>query len=413
MALIQPITTNMADLKKTIFKRIIPGNLSTYFDWREAKGEKDKFVRFGDDNRFPEQTIDLYNKSSIHAAAVNAITEAVIGLGLTADDESVLEYANTAGETWNDIYSKVALDYKLHGSFSLEVIWSNDRSRLDVYHIDFSHIRAKEKDSRGMIPGYYVSSDWNKIGTYRESVTNEEALYLPVYNPLKKDEEAHQIFVHRNYRPGQSYYPLPDYVGAYRVIELDTEIDNFHTNNIKNGLAPSLSITTFTNGSDDQLKDIQLQLNSNYGGSENAGSLMFMDVASKEEAPIITPIPNNSNDTYYTTINDMVSQKILTAHRITSPMILGIKTSGQLGGRAEVIDAYLLFQNTVVTPYQQDILSSLELLIDNNYPDTVLGVEQRKLYSDGDEDTEIVTDTDTTAQEDADIQQEESAPILA
>jgi hypothetical protein len=398
----------MADINKKLkFQRIPPPNENKFFDWRE-RGEKDEFIRFGEDNLFPQTTIEIYNKSSIHAAAVNAIVQGIIGKGLTSDDESNLKRANASNETWNDIYEKVALDYKLHGSFALEVIWSRDRQTIDVHHVDFSYLRAKEKDHRGKCPGYYISSKWGKIGRSRTVLSEDEALYLPTYDPSKKEDQPHQIYVHKNYRPGQMYYPLPDYVGAYRVIELDTEIDNFHTVNIKNGLAPSLSITTFTNGSDDQLRDIEAQLNANYAGSENAGSLMYIDVDSPENAPQIVPIPQNGADGYYVAINDMVVQKILTAHRITSPMILGIKTEGQLGGRSEVVDAYLLFQNNVIVPYQQDILSSLEGLLQINYPDCVLGVEQKKLYDDGTEEEEIITDTDTTAQEESDIEQPEN-----
>jgi len=385
---------------------IPPPNGNKYFDWRERNG-KDEYIKFGDDNQFPHNTIELYNKSSINAAAINAIVEGIIGKGLTADNEDYIKRANSSGESWNDIYAKVALDYKLHGSFALEIIWSKDRTRVDVYHVDFSFLRAREKDLRGRVPGYFVSSKWDKIGRSRTTVAEDEALYLPVFDPNRKTDEPHQIYVHKNYRPGQQYYPLPDYVGAYRVIELDAEIDNFHTNNIKNGLAPSLSITTFTNGSDDQLRDIEAQLNENYGGGDNAGSLMYIDVDSPENAPQIVPIPQNGADGYYTTINDLVVQKILTGHRITSPMILGIKTEGQLGGRSEVIDDYLLFQNNVIVPFQQDLLGALESILQINYPDVVLGVEQKKLYDDGTEEEEVIVDTDTTDEEEADIQQPE------
>lgn len=396
----------MAENKKFTFQRIPPPNNNKFFDWSE-KGQKNEFIRFGEDNLFPQTTIEIYNKSSIHAAAVNAIVEGIVGSGLTADNEQYIEKANSSGESWNDIFSKVALDYKLHGSYALEIIWSNDRSRIDVYHVDFSYIRAKEKDVRGKIPGYYISSKWDKVGRSRTVLSEDEAIYLPVYNPALKNEQPHQIYVCRNYRPGQQYYPLPDYVGAYRVIELDMEIDNFHTNNIKNGLAPSLSITTFTGGSDDQLRDIEAQLNANYGGTDNAGSLMYIDVDSPERAPQIVPIPQNGADGYYTAINDLVVQKILTGHRITSPMILGIKTEGQLGGRAEMIDAYLLFQNSVIIPFQQDILKGLEDLLQVNYPEAVLGVEQKKLYDDGTEEEEVIVDADTTDAEQSDIQQPE------
>ena len=206
---------------------------------------------------------------------------------------------------------------------------------------------------------------------------------------------------------------MPVYNGALKVIELDTEIDNFHVNNIKNGLAPSIAITTFTNGSDDDVQAVESMLRGNYGGSDNAGSMIYMDVDSPENAPKIEPIPSNGTDTYYTDINDMSTQKILTAHRITSPMMLGIKTAGQLGGREEVIDAFLLFQNTVIAPYQQDILKCLEYILSFNYPSIVLGVETKKLYDDGTEEEEVVTSVEVTDQEDADMQQDETDnPIL-
>jgi hypothetical protein len=88
-------------------------------------------------------------------------------------------------------------------------------------------------------------------------------------------------------------------------------------------------------------------------------------------------------------------------------MILGIKTEGQLGGRAEVIDSYLLFQNIVLEPLQQDIVGNLEGILRFNYPDAILGVEQKKLYDDGDEEVQVITDTDTTVEEQVEIEEPE------
>jgi hypothetical protein len=96
-------------------------------------------------------------------------------------------------------------------------------------------------------------------------------------------------------------------------------------------------------------------LRQQFAGSSNAGSLMYIDTDSKENAPDITPIPQNGADGYYSSVNDMVMQKIITAHRITSPMMFGIKEAGQLGGRAEVIDAFLLLLNQVIKPSRDTV----------------------------------------------------------
>jgi len=373
---------------------------------KEEKGNQ--YVKFGEYNSFPNELIELYNNSSIHNTCVNAIVDGIVGEGLTANPEFVLEVANSDGESWNDIFKKVARDYKLYGGFSLEVIWNKARTKIaEVYHIDFSFLRAKEKNYRGQIPGYYIYDEWDT--QYRYGQQNIDNLpYLPVYNPNNKEIEPKQIYVYNPYRPGMKYYPLPDYVGALRVIDLDTEVDNFHINNIKNGLAPSLAITTFTGADEEEREAIERMLQVQYAGSNNAGSLMYMDVDSPENQPVITPIPQNGADDYYYNVNEMVMQKILTAHRITSPMILGIKTSGQLGGRDETIDAYLLLVNTVIRPYQQDILSVFETLLEEKYPelDITLGVQQLKLYDDGSEETDVVTSIDAGVGEDSELEAE-------
>lgn len=398
----------MKEEKKKLHFAKLDTYKNTWADYRE-KNQGD-YVKSGDDNQFPNYLINLYNRSSIHAACVNAITEAIIGGGLQANEDVYLEQANKKGESWNDIFSKISIDYYLHGAFAIELIWSLDRTRVaEAYHIDYSTVRSGNKDHRGNISEFYISEEWKSY----TKADDEHVICLPTFNPLTKHDEPSQMYVSRNFRPGQKFYPLPVYNGALKVVELDVEIDNFHVNNIKNGLAPSIAITTFTNGSDDDVQAVEAMLKANYGGSDNAGSLIYMDVDSPENAPKIEPIPSNGTDTYYTDINDMSTQKILTAHRITSPMMLGIKTAGQLGGREEVIDAFLLFQNTVIAPYQQDILKCLEYILSFNYPSIVLGVETKKLYDDGSEEEEVVTSVEVTDQEDADMQEDETAnPIL-
>lgn len=391
----------MAEQKFT-FKTINKDKLRKFNYVEDHKGKE--FVKNGADNLFPQHLIEMYNRSSINGACINSIVQGIIGQGLTANEEAYLERANSNGESWNDVFAKAALDFKLHGSWALEIIYSNDRTRLEAYHIDFSYIRAQEKDHRGRVPGYFISSKWSTKGRFAKGIyENPDVEYLPTYNPEKKNEEARQLYVHNDYRPGQEYYPLPDYVAALRIIELDTEVDNFHTNNIKSGLAPSLSITTFTGGSDEQLRTIEEQLNANYAGTNNAGSLIYMDVMDKETAPIITPIPQNGADAYYSTVNDLVMQKILTAHRITSPMLLGIKESGQLGGRAEMLDAHLLFLNLVILPFQQEMLKCFEGVMSFNYPDIVLGIDQKRLLEDGTQEEEVVVSDETTDQEENEV----------
>lgn len=369
-----------------------------YPDNLQFEDDKGDIVYFGKNNKFPQALIDFYHRSSVHATAINSKHQAVIGQGLTGLDEDILKIANKEGETWNDIFYKVALDRVLYGGFALEAIWSQDRTKIaEIYHIDFSYVRAKKMDMRGNVPGYYVWRDWSKT---RSLIPNKSDIpYLPKFSRVDRTEPSQMIYF-KPYTSGLDYYPLPDYMGALKTIELDTEVDNFHTNNLKNGLAPSLAITTFTDADDDERDVIERMLREAYQGTDNAGSLMYMDVANRDQMPEITPIPQNGADGYYTTVNDMVTQKILTGHRITSPMLVGIKTAGQLGGRDELLNAYSHYLTTVIYPMQSDILKTFESIFAVNGIETTLGVEQTKLFDDGEEEIDVVTSVEADAGED-------------
>ena len=135
--------------------------------------------------------------------------------------------------------------------------------------------------------------------------------------------------------------------------------------------------------------------------------MLYMDVADPSLKPDITPIPQNGADDYYTTLNDVVSQKILTAHRITSPMLLGIKSNVGLGNNAEEIEtSYRLFLNTVVLPYQQSILAVLEGLLEFNYGEVTLGVVQKNPLFDYEQvdEEEVVVSQDAEAGDESELE---------
>ncbi len=385
--------------------------------YREDHVDCPKYMKFGADNQYPEYLISLYNQSSIHASCINSIVQAITGDGLVTENEEILKRANGEGESWNDIFRKVALDYKLFGGYVLEIIYSRDRSRIaEIYHVDFSHVRAMEKDDRNKIPGFYISNEWKPVWNYNIEQDDKKLPQLPIFNLEKRADEPKQLLYHNPYRPGQQYYPLPDYVGGSKVIDLDQEVDNFHISNIKNGLAPSLAITTYTYANDEERQAIENMLRLQYEGTSNAGNMLYMDVADPSLKPDITPIPQNGADDYYTTLNDVVSQKILTSHRITSPMLLGIKSNVGLGSNAEEIEtAYRLFLNTVVLPFQQSILAVFDGLLEFNHGELTLGVVQKNPLFEYDEvgEEEIVVSQDTDVQDEADLENQidNDAPI--
>jgi len=336
------------------------------------------YVFYGEDNCFPNHLLALYQYSAIHRACANAVIYGVTGKNLKVleGDPNVIAMANR-GDSVFDVYQKLVTDRVLFGGMAMNIVKSNDGGIAEFYHTDFSRLRAGKEDQFGNIGHYYYSIDW------RGTTTNPnkwKPLEIESFNMLP-DSDASQIMYFKRYNPGMSYYPPPDYLGALTTIQLDVEVKNFHLNNTQNSMMPSMSVS-FTNGvpSEEERDILMRQLEAKYSSTNNAGRIFLFFSENPETAPVITPIPNNASDAWYSQMAPQIEQTILSGWRITSPQILGVKTAGQLGGREELLDAYNLFLEIVIKPIQEEVLKALEKVIFLKTGKSVnLGIEQNQL----------------------------------
>lgn len=336
------------------------------------------WVFYGDDNLFPNHLLALYQYSSINRACINAITYGVKGKNLKVieGDPNAIAMANR-NETVYEVFEKCVLDRVIFGGFSLNIVKSNDGGIAEFYHTDFSRLRAGKEDMFGNVGTYYYSIDWK--GTYMNG-NKYKPIEIPSFN-MVNDESPSQILYVKRYSPSMSYYPAPDYLGGVTTIQLDIEVKNFHLNNTQNSMMPSVAVS-FPNGvpAEEERDIISRQLEAKFASTNNAGKFLLFFSESPETQPVITPIQNNASDGWYSAMAPQIEQTILTSHRITSPMILGIRVAGTLGGRNEMLDAYDLFLETVVKPVQEEMLKVFEkvLFLRDKKPIN-LGIEQNQL----------------------------------
>lgn len=340
------------------------------------------WVYYGEDNLFPNHLLALYQYSSINRACANAVIYGVKGKNLIVKEGNpdVLAMANR-GETVYEIYEKLVTDRVLFGGLAMNIVKSNDGGIAEFYHTDFSRLRAGKEDEFGNIGTYYYSIDWR--GT-TVNPNKFKPVEMESFNMLPDSSPSQILYDKTCYTPGMSYYPAPDYLAGLTTIQLDIEIKNFHLNNMQNSMMPSMAVS-FTNGvpGEEEMDMIQRQLESKYTSTNNAGKFFLFFSENPETAPVITPIPNNASDAWYTSMAPQIENNVLTSWRITSPMILGIKTPGSLGGRAEILDSYQLFLQTVIIPIQEEILKTLEKVLFIKYKQPIkLGIEQNQILPD-------------------------------
>lgn len=339
------------------------------------------WVFYGDDNMFPNHLLTIYQYSPITRACANATMYGVKGKNLIVKegDPNRIAMANRS-ETLYEVFEKCVVDRIIFGGFALNIVKSNDGGIAEIYHTDFSRLRAGKEDMFGNVGTYYYSVDWK--GT-QINPQKWKPVEMPAFNMVGEDSPS-QIYYVKRYQPMMSYYPAPDWIASLTTSQLDIEIRNFHLNNTQNSMMGSVAIS-FPNGvpSEEERDIIYRQLEAKYSSTNNAGKFFLFFSENPEVQPTITPIPNNASDAWYANMSPQIDQTVLTAWGISSPMLLGIKTAGQLGGRTEMLDAYNLFLQTRIIPIQEEMIKVFEkLLFLRDKQPINLGIEQNQILPD-------------------------------
>ena len=337
-------------------------NLSTYTspEIKEVSGKD--WIEYGADNNYFQYLIDRYNGSPTNNAAINGISQAIYGKGLNATNSSSKpnEYAQMISLFKKDVVRKLAYDLKLMGQCAVQVIYNKNRSKIvQLEHMPIETLRAEKCDDDGEIPAYYYFNDWANIKR------TDEPLRIPAYGMSK---EGVEIFYIKPYKSGFYYYSPVDYQGGLQYAELEEEVSNYHLNNIMNGLSPSMLIN-FNNGTPNQQERqlIETKIAQKFSGTSNAGKFILAFNDNKESQAEITPVQLSDAHNQYQFLSEESTSKIMVAHRIVSPMLLGIKDGSGLGNNAEEIKtASLLMDNTVIRPFQELLIDSFDRLLAYN-----------------------------------------------
>ena len=389
-----------------------------------------EWINYGFDNLYGDYLRDLYLGSSIHTAVVNGVAEMIAGEGIDATDrlqnagkrEQWLKFSGLMEKSSDDLVRRLSFDMKLYGMAYIQVIWNRSRTGIaEMRHISSSNVRSGKANADGVVKTYYVSARWDAI---------KQKQYHPRAYPafsMEDRTQAAQILQIKAYQPGIYYYGLPDYVGSTNYIELDREIGVFHLNNIKNGLFPSM-LLNFNNGipTDEERREIERKVNEKFSGTSNAGRLLISFSDGNDNQPQIESISANDAEGMYQFLSQETTTKILAGHRVTSPLLFGVRGDGAgFGNNAdELRDSYSLFSQTVVLPFQNLILEcigmlaqvngiELDLFIKPLQPANFIDVEAVEVMTPEDQAKEGVTDVEEDTASPQEAPTEEAAEVVA
>jgi len=310
------------------------------------KTDRGGFVSFGVDNLFPQYLRSLAETSPIHGSLCISIGDMIAGKGLDAGQyQSRVDALGTY-----DVYYGCSHDLKKYGGFFIEVIYSVDRlSIAKINHIPFEECRMAIEGEDETIIGVYQSDDWSAPKKKKNKPT-----FIPKYNPLTSTSEPRQIYWSFYYTSGQTY-PRPDYWSAVNYIELSKKIGIYHVNNISSGLFPSFIVSFFGGSPDpDQQRAMMRDWENKLSGERNAGKFIMTFNERDTPKPDITAFPISDADKQYQFLSEASRTEVLTGHRVTTPLIFGIRAESGFGSNSDEMRIGLqIFNTQVIEPAQR------------------------------------------------------------
>jgi len=330
-------------------------NLASYNRPKISEDKNRDWVEYGDDNDYYSYLIELYTNSTTNNSIINGVVNMVYGKGLDALDSSSKpdEYAAMRSIFHDNCLRKLVLDLKLLGEGSFQVLYKNGKV-VRAEHFPRQTLRAEKCNDNGEIEAYYYHPNWVKV----KRSDKPQRIAAFGFGNGKEPE----IKIVKRYVSGYDYYCPVDYQGGLAYAELESEIADYLINDVQNGFSGT-KVVNFNNGVPDREKQMQIKNDVMHKLTGARGEKVIIAFNNNAEAKTtVDDIPLNDAPQHYEYLSNECSKKLIVAHRVTSPLLLGIRTENNgLGSNAdEIKTAALLFDNITIKPYQELICEHID-----------------------------------------------------
>ena len=330
-------------------------NLASYNRPKISEDKNREWVEYGEDNDYYSYLIDLYTNSTTNNSIINGVTNMIYGKGLDALDSSSKpdEYAAMRSIFHDSCLRKIVLDLKLLGEASFQVLYKNGRV-VRAEHFPRQTLRAEKCNDNGEIEAYYYHPNWSKV----KRSDKPQRIAAFGFGNGKEPE----IKIIKRYVSGYDYYCPVDYQGGLAYAELESEIADYLINDVQNGFSGT-KVVNFNNGVPDREKQMQIKNDVMHKLTGARGEKVIIAFNNNAESKTtVDDIPLNDAPQHYEYLSRECSNKLIVAHRVTSPLLLGIRTENNgLGSNAdEIKTAALLFDNITIKPYQELICEHID-----------------------------------------------------
>jgi hypothetical protein len=316
----------------------------------------------GKDNAGYNYIIDRYKYSPTNSAIIDSYSNYINGKGLTAKytPAQASEWAKIQSIITKDELRKICQDFAIFEESSVEIILGKSGSEIvSITHLPKEKVMPSVVDENGEISTYFYSYDWSDIRKYPPQE-------IPAFTLDTKEKRT--VYIIKKYSISDFYFTRPSYFSGLNYAELEEEIAVYSVNHIKNGLSAG-HIINFNDGeADTEVKDrIERNIDKKLAGSNNAGKRILSFNSNKENATTVEAIEISDAHQQYQFFSEEARRQLMVAHKVTSPILFGIKDNTGFGNNAdEMTTAFDELMLNVIKPKQDVILEGLMYLLRQN-----------------------------------------------
>ena len=336
-------------------------NLAAYTAPEVVELKNKAWVQYGVDNNYFNYIIQVNNNSTTSRAITTGVSNMIYGKGLAAHDgdKRPEQYAQMMSLFKKQDLRRFISDYKILGMAAFHLVYKNGKVK-EVHHFPMETLRAEKCNEDGEIEAWYYSNQWDNLKP------SEKPERIPAFGYGKPN--GVEMYVLKPYEAGKYYYSSPDWSSAMPYAVLEDEISDYLINDCINGFSGT-KIINFSNGvpDPDKMQSIKNDVISKLTGSRGEKVIVAFN-NNAESKTTIDDVPLNDAPAHYSYLADECFKKLIVGHRVTSPMLLGIREGNDgMGNNAEEIKtATQLFDNIVIQCFQDQVIECLDVILSIN-----------------------------------------------
>ena len=318
---------------------------------------RDSWVKFDVDNIYPERVLDMVNSSPLQKSILESRKTYILGAGLEQTSENV--YTPNMLESWIDLIEKCVSDYVYLNAFAVQVILNESGNRFSFYHQPVQQIRFANYNDKNFIEKAYLCTDW------RKAQKNKNVVEIPMFGSETPKKGKAYLLYFKPDQVGEYYYGIPEYMSAANYIMADAALSQYYNNYIHNNFSANLALRFPTEPTEEKKEELYENLRKSFGGAENAGNILLL-FGENGVVPEVNSIESVNADLYNSVV-DIIKLALVSANRLTSPILAGIATSSGFSSKSdEMIAAYTLYKLTVINSERAFLLKGFNKMLEMN-----------------------------------------------